>query len=203
MKLINSPVTTFNFENRIYYVKRDDLLDPGFSGNKARKLAYFLNKKHLELEKITALISYGGNQSTLMYALSSLARINHWQFVYYTPKLFKIAKDSLTGNLKASLENGMEFVEIEENFSSFCQKLSIESNQLITQGGAQKEAEFGIKVLADEIQDWAIDNKLSFIQTSELMFILRTIPILQPEISLLILLQLIMLVTPNKVCMTG
>ncbi len=173
----NSPITSFNFENRTFYVKRDDLLDPRFSGNKARKLAYFLAGTHQEFNVVNTLISYGGNQSNLMYALSSLAKLNTWQFIYYTPKLSYIAKNSVTGNLEASLANGMKLIEVEDDFTLFSKNLLasfitndieglnskplVQANQLlITQGGAQQEAEYGIKILAHEIEAWAIEKNI-------------------------------------------
>ena len=177
----NSPITSFNFANRTFYVKRDDLLDPRFSGNKARKLAYFLAGNHQDLNEINTVVSYGGNQSNLMYALSSLARLKEWNFIYYTPKLSSLAKNSVTGNLKASLAKGMQLMEVEEDFNLFSNNLLalftqspdkneeasltikplVKANQLlITQGGAQQEAEFGIKILAHEIETWANENNL-------------------------------------------
>ena len=85
MLINNSPVSQFQFNQRTIYVKRDDLLDPNFSGNKARKLAYFLTHPSADID---TLISYGGNQSNLMYSLSCLAKLKNWQFIYYTNQWF-------------------------------------------------------------------------------------------------------------------
>lgn len=155
MLIKNSPTSQFEFKQRTIYVKRDDLLDSNFSGNKARKLAYFLAHPN---SKINTLISYGGNQSNLMYSLSCLAKLNNWQFIYYTRQISEQAKLNSSGNLAASLTNGMQIIPSSLAINQMAQQLenNLSDNQLlIHQGGAQSEAEFGIKQLADEIRHWA------------------------------------------------
>jgi 1-aminocyclopropane-1-carboxylate deaminase/D-cysteine desulfhydrase-like pyridoxal-dependent ACC family enzyme len=148
MQLINSPVTHFNLDQRTIYVKRDELLSSDFSGNKARKLAYFLANPPPNIE---TLISYGGTQSNLMFSLSCLAKLNNWQFIYYVRTLSEQARAANNGNLMASLANGMSIIELKEEFYSTTRSLIAEPEQLIiTQGGAQAEAEFGISQLAHE-----------------------------------------------------
>lgn len=162
MQLVNSPVSKFEYKNRIFYVKRDDLLSPEFSGNKARKLAYYLDK--YDNLHITEIISYGGYQSNLMYSLSCLAKLKKWKFTYYTRKLAKSIDYQADGNLSASLANKMNLVEIEHDFNQFCQQLEInqpENQLLIKQGGAQIEAEYGIAQLAQEIKSWATEQKIT------------------------------------------
>ena len=75
MKLINSPVTSFQYQDRTIYIKHDELLHPDLSGNKARKLAYFMEH---DFPHIDTLISYGGTQSNLMFSLSALAKLKGW-----------------------------------------------------------------------------------------------------------------------------
>lgn len=160
MLLINSPTSHFQLNQRTIYVKRDDLLDPSFSGNKARKLAYFLANPN---PKINTLISYGGNQSNLMYSLSCLAKLNNWQFIYYTRQISDQAKFNSNGNLAASLANGMQIISVNRSLDQLSMQLTAnlsENQLLIHQGGAQSEAEFGIKQLAYEIRTWAIQQKL-------------------------------------------
>ena len=152
MLLNNSPISEFEFKQRTIYVKRDDLLDSSFSGNKARKLAYYLAHPN---PKIDTLISYGGSQSNLMYSLSCLAKLNNWQFIYYTRQISNQAKLNSDGNLAVSLANGMQIIHSSSNSDQLAQQLetNLSDNQLlIHQGGAQSEAEFGIKQLADEIR---------------------------------------------------
>lgn len=171
MFLINSPVSSFSYRNETFFVKRDDLLGPKFNGNKARKLAYYLPganltmadnndfaKQNQDILNIDTVISYGGSQSNLMYSLSVLAKLKKWRFIYYTKSLSKEVNLAINGNLAASLANEMELVEIKQNFTIFCRELHSKKsdNQLvITQGGAVKEAEYGISQLACEIRLWA------------------------------------------------
>lgn len=155
MRLINSPISQFDYKQHTFYVKRDDLLDPQFSGNKARKLAYYLENS---LPHIDTLVSYGGSQSNLMYSLSCLAKLKQWNFIYYIKTLSTQAKSETSGNLTYSLQNGMQLIELKNDYNSFCDNLAstIKSNQLlIKQGGAQIEAEYGIRQLAHEIRVWA------------------------------------------------
>ena len=67
-KYINSPITDINFRDKRIYLKRDDLLDCDFSGNKARKFYYFLVNDFPNIKKI---ISYGSAQANSLYSLSS------------------------------------------------------------------------------------------------------------------------------------
>ncbi len=72
MKLGNSPVESIVFQGLPFYIKRDDLLESAFSGNKARKLYHYLNG---EFPDTTKLVSYGSVQSNFLYSLSALARL--------------------------------------------------------------------------------------------------------------------------------
>lgn len=64
MNYTNSPIEEISFNNQKYFIKRDDLLNVDFSGNKARKLYYFLKN---DLKGINKIISYGSAQSNAMY----------------------------------------------------------------------------------------------------------------------------------------
>ena len=161
MILKNSPIQKIYYKNRAFYIKRDDLLDKNFNGNKARKL-YFLLTKDLKIKKI---ISYGSMQSNAMYSLSLLAKMKNLEFIYYTRINKELLKNPL-GNLKCSLENGMKLKNIEEideilgedrNYFSRCR--IVDDALIVPEGGRCKEAEIGIKILADEIIKWAKKNK--------------------------------------------
>ena len=161
MLINNSPVSQFQFNQRTIYVKRDDLLDPNFSGNKARKLAYFLTHHSADID---TLISYGGNQSNLMYSLSCLAKLKNWKFIYYTNQISSQAQLNVAGNLAASLSNGMQIIATKTKLNLLAQDLAtnLASNQLlIQQGGAQSEAEFGIQQLASEIRQLAAQQNFA------------------------------------------
>ena len=67
MNYINSPIEQITFNKQRYFIKRDDLLDVDFSGNKARKFYYFLKN---DFPKIKKIVSSGSAQSNAMYSLS-------------------------------------------------------------------------------------------------------------------------------------
>ncbi len=151
MKYTNSPIEKINFNNQEYFIKRDDLLNSDFSGNKARKFYYYLVNDFPNIKKI---VSFGSAQSNAMYSLSVLSKLRNWQFDYYVDHIATFLKDNPLGNYKFALENGMNIIEerIPDIFD--------ENTLFISEGGAEKEASFGIKVLANEINSWAKDNHI-------------------------------------------
>ena len=150
---LNSPIDTITFYGHFFYLKRDDLLHPDFSGNKARKFYYFLENDFPDISKI---VSYGSAQSNAMYSLSVLAKMRGWEFEYYVEHIADYLKDNPHGNYKAALDNGMKISE----------QLAVNSEQFgddvlfIEEGGRQKEANFGIKILAQEITDWQLNRNI-------------------------------------------
>lgn len=155
MKLANSPVTELEAFGRKWLVKRDELLDKEINGNKARKLYTFAAHGF----KTNAVISYGGAQSNAMYAISALAKAQGVDFVYYAKKLPSLLANSPTGNLKAALENGMRLIELEHGeYNAKIDEL-LASNEpgmlVIRQGGADEYARAGLKLLADELNEFA------------------------------------------------
>jgi 1-aminocyclopropane-1-carboxylate deaminase/D-cysteine desulfhydrase-like pyridoxal-dependent ACC family enzyme len=85
----NSPIELVQFKNHPFYIKRDDLLDNQFSGNKARKLAYYLEN---DFDGIDTLVSYGSAQSNAMYSMSVLAQLKGWKFIYYVDHIASFFK---------------------------------------------------------------------------------------------------------------
>ncbi len=169
-----SPVEEMTFRGRKYFLKRDDLINPYFNGNKARKFDYFLNSDLSEYKKVA---SYGGNQSNAMFSLAAFAKIKGLKFDYYGKPLPLFLKKNPVGNFKYALDMGMNYIELPD-YEQFFRKMSSPEKKydelgkdtlLIRQGGAEKEAEFGVKKLAREINEWAQEkgiNKLSvFIQS--------------------------------------
>jgi len=147
------------FNNNEYFVKRDDLLKP-FDGNKARKLAYFL-KNDLPIKRI---ISYGSNQSNAMYALAKLAKIKNWEFHYYTNHISKFLLNNPHGNYYYALKEGMKIYQINlnnEQLKEYVYSLKDEDTFIIEEGARIKESEYGIKELANEIEDFVKKNNLS------------------------------------------
>jgi len=160
-----SPVENITFRGRKYFLKRDDLINPFFNGNKARKFDYFLNA---DLSSYKKVASYGGNQSNAMFSLAAFAKIKNLKFDYYGKPLPLFLKKNPVGNYKYALEFGMNYIELPD-YETFFQKMSSpEKNYsqlgtdtlLIRQGGAEKEAEYGVKKLAEEINNWAEKRKL-------------------------------------------
>ncbi|MFA7570399.1 MAG: 1-aminocyclopropane-1-carboxylate deaminase [Sulfurimonadaceae bacterium] len=152
MKIINSPVQKVNFNTFEIFIKRDDLLHHDFSGNKARKFLYFLEHDFPSIKKV---ISHGSNQSNAMYSLSVLCRLKKWEFIYYTDHVSGFLAQNPMGNYKNALDNGMRLIQ------GKCEPEKFEEDTLfIQEGGALKEAEFGIKKLALEIEEFAQTHRL-------------------------------------------
>ena len=153
--ITNSPITDIKFNDFNILVKRDDLLDKDFSGNKARKFYYYLQN---DFPNIDTIVSYGSNQSNAMYSLSVLAKLKDWKFIYYTYHIPKTLQNNPDGNYKAALTNGMD-LRVDENFDKT--KLDLKENELfIDEGGAIKEASFGIKLLAKEIEQYKKEKNI-------------------------------------------
>ncbi|PLY08848.1 MAG: 1-aminocyclopropane-1-carboxylate deaminase [Arcobacter sp.] len=155
----NSPITKTKFRNRTIYIKRDDLLDEKFSGNKARKFYYFLENDFPNIKKI---ISYGSAQANSLYSLSVLAKLKDLELDFYVNHISSFLKQNPKGNYKASLENGANIIEKPDyDLQEYIEKFLLDDKTLfIEEGGRVKEAEFGIKILADEIKLWAKENDI-------------------------------------------
>ena len=151
MNYTNSPIQEVIFNNQKYFIKRDDLLNPNFSGNKARKFYYYLIN---DFPKIKKVVSFGSSQSNAMYSLSVLCKLKNWHFDYYVEHTATFLKENPVGNYKFALDNGMNIIEskIPDFFD--------EETLFISEGGAVIEASFGIEVLANEIKNWAEENKI-------------------------------------------
>ncbi len=155
MQILNlpSPIQSIIFDKQQFYLKRDDLIHTDFSGNKARKFYYFLQNNFPDIHK---LVSYGSAQSNAMYSLSVLAKIKGWEFEYFVDHIADYLKEHPHGNYKAALDHGMKIIEN----SSAIRRESSQEVLLIEEGGRQKEAEFGIRLLAKEIEEWQVENTL-------------------------------------------
>lgn len=151
MNLTNSPIEKIKFNDFEYFVKRDDLLHKDFSGNKARKFLYYLQNEFPNIQKI---VSHGSCQSNAMYSLSVLCKLKNWEFEYYVDHIPNNLRQSPIGNYKYALKNKMKIFEKElpHEFD--------EKTLFINEGGALKEASFGIEKLASEINSWANENKI-------------------------------------------
>ena len=155
MKTLNLPshIQSIKLDKQQFYLKRDDLINTAFSGNKARKFHYFLQHDFPDIHK---LISYGSAQSNAMYSLSVLAKKKGWEFEYFVDHIADYLKENPHGNYKAALNNGMKIIE----YSGSIPDQHAKGVLFIEEGGRQKEAEFGIKVLAEEIRSWQAENSV-------------------------------------------
>ncbi len=151
MKFINSPIQEITFNSHKIYIKRDDLLHRDFSGNKARKFYYFLENDFPNIKKI---VSHGSNQSNAMYSLSVLCKLKGWVFEYYVHHIPLYLKNNPIGNYQGALKNGMKIYEKE------VPSIFDEDTLFINEGGALREAQYGIKILAHEIKLWVDKNKI-------------------------------------------
>lgn len=151
-----SGVDLFPFGGRTFFVKRDDLIDPRYSGNKYRKLQTLL---FTPKERYHALLSYGGAQSNAMLSMAHLARAKGWRFDYWCKRLPAWLEKAPTGNLKAALDLGMRLHEVPHaGYEAAVWRLRNEVSEkvcFVPQGGADPIAEAGVRVLADEIAAWA------------------------------------------------
>ncbi len=154
MNLITlSPTQKKQFNNQTMYIKRDDLLSKDFSGNKARKFHYFLAHEFPNIQKV---VSYGSAQSNAMYSISVLAKKQGWKFDYYTTHIADYLKENPHGNYKYALENGMK-IHIEQNIPV---PSTDKTTLFIEEGGRQKEAEYGLEILAKEIESWKEEQQI-------------------------------------------
>jgi 1-aminocyclopropane-1-carboxylate deaminase/D-cysteine desulfhydrase-like pyridoxal-dependent ACC family enzyme len=143
-----TPIESAVFRGRQFFIKRDDLTHPDFSGNKARKFYYYLVNEFPQIRKV---ISYGSNQSNAMYSLSVLSKMKGWKAEYFVNHIPSNLLANPRGNYGHALKNGMKIIEGKP-------RIDIAQNQttlFIPEGGRCKEAEVGIKVLSQEILQWA------------------------------------------------
>ncbi len=148
MRYKNSPFEPRVYRGKEFYIKRDDLLDKDFSGNKARKFYYFLKN---DFPTIKRVVSYGSNQSNAMYSLSVLAKLKSWEFVYFCDHIPKLLKENPIGNFKYALLNGMKLIESKDRAKE-ANELKSKTTLVIQEGGRQAEAKFGIELLANELK---------------------------------------------------
>jgi 1-aminocyclopropane-1-carboxylate deaminase/D-cysteine desulfhydrase-like pyridoxal-dependent ACC family enzyme len=89
-----------------------------------------------------------------MYSLSVLAKIKGWEFEYYVDHIAEYLKENPHGNYKAALNNDMHLIV------GRGAPTPTNGILLIEEGGHKKEAEYGIKHLAQEIMDWQKENDI-------------------------------------------
>lgn len=161
MKLTNSPIEQIELFERAVFIKRDDLLDKQFNGNKARKFSYYLAN---HFHGINRLVSYGSPQANSLYALAGLAKHKKWQLDYYVNHIASQIIRAPAGNYQAAMMLGANIVNLSELPASglscreFIEQTLLPNDEIlyIPEGGHTKVAEFGLTQLAQEIATWAI-----------------------------------------------
>jgi len=137
-----TPIEKYTFQNIPFLLKRDDLISIDFSGNKARKLYWYLDNIPTN---INTLISYGSIQSNAMYSLAKFANFKGFKFRYYANHMPSLLKKNPQGNLLNALNLRMELKDGYEDIEV------LENELFIKEGVATKEAYYGIKKLAIEL----------------------------------------------------
>ena len=153
----NAPLQRVALDGFVFYLKRDDLLHSELNGNKARKLAYFVDFE----EDFERYICYGGAQSNMLQSLSYLSHTQKRELVYYTKQVPKHIKENPTGNYEYALKHNAKIVELGDKYDSFIFTIEpCENERLILQGGLQASSEYGLKKLADEILQNVHENSI-------------------------------------------
>ncbi|CAI5709632.1 unnamed protein product [Hyaloperonospora brassicae] len=162
-----SRVTRVTFRGQRVHVKRDDELH--LAGNKMRKLLYLVKQRDAFFAH-THLFSFGGSQSNAMLALAQLAHARRVPFTYFSRdmRLKADAADTLGGNLLMAKALGMHHVQLDadayqrlartRDFAAFLdtdvRPPSGTRSLFVPQGAAFPEAQDGVKLLADEINEY-------------------------------------------------
>jgi len=139
-----TPIEKLNFKNIPFLLKRDDKISADFSGNKARKILWYLDNLPNTVETI---VSYGSVQSNAMYSLAKFANLKGLKFKYYANHIPEYLQENPQGNFLNALSFGMELIEGYENIEVK------DSDYFIKEGIATKEAYYGIKELAIELKE--------------------------------------------------
>ncbi|MGL6124203.1 MAG: 1-aminocyclopropane-1-carboxylate deaminase/D-cysteine desulfhydrase [Shewanella sp.] len=174
------------------FLKRDDLLHPAFSGNKARKFGYFLDHDFAGINKV---IGHGSPLANSLYSLSTLAKMKGWQCDFYVDHIASQVVKHPTGNYAAALANGANIIDLSvliaqkqaftpyqgepHRLSNLNARSSVAGSRLscqdyiethalgheptalfIPEGGRCAYAEYGVNRLAQEIVQFANENRL-------------------------------------------
>ncbi|WP_153448322.1 pyridoxal-phosphate dependent enzyme [Vibrio algicola] len=168
MKLNNTPVTQHCFAGHSFYLKRDDLLHPEFSGNKARKFMALLENDY---PNVTTLIGYGSPQANSLYSLAALAKLKGWTLEFYVAHIPSWLKQNPLGNFQAARELGAKIIDLKalgcdlspHQYIEQIRLAAADANQgclFVPEGGRSPIAEFGIQQLAQEIRHWVQDQNM-------------------------------------------
>ncbi|MGY5452363.1 pyridoxal-phosphate dependent enzyme [Agarivorans sp. MS3-6] len=151
------------------FVKRDDLLDKRFSGNKARKFYHFLVN---EQPQVTQVVSSGSPQANSLYSLAALAKLKNWQCEFYVDHIPSWLRQNPSGNYQAAIELGARIIEVRNllgkqiaNLDNFMQQLVkpclTEQQLFVPEGGRCEYAREGVVLLAQEIEQWQLQHGIA------------------------------------------
>lgn len=154
LEKINHPIWTK--KNIHLYIKRDDLIHPEVSGNKWRKLKYFLLRaQHKKCDKI---LSFGGAYSNHIAALAALGREENIE----TIGIIRGEELSAEQNevLKKAEQNGMQLFFVnrstykKRNDANYINELHTQypNTLIIPEGGLGFDGMMGSAEIADEIE---------------------------------------------------
>ncbi|EAL3938110.1 1-aminocyclopropane-1-carboxylate deaminase/D-cysteine desulfhydrase [Campylobacter lari] len=161
--MIASRIDVVKYKDFEFLLKRDDLL--GYiNGNKARKLAFFDKNKHL-FKKGQRFISFGSSQSNALVALAKFCHENDFLLIFVCEKISTFLKEKPHGNLEFALKHNVILVENESYPTRRLQALALKKDDdiFIEEGVAIKEAEFGYKQLALELNEQLSENVSIFL----------------------------------------
>jgi len=161
--LNDAPMQLIHFAGKDIYLKRDDLLNSHFSGNKARKLGYFLDN---DFPHVNKLVGHGSPQANSLYSLAALAKLKNWQLDFYVQRIPEWLKAKPIGNYGESLKLGANIIEVkplDENLDSYMRakaKQLPNDTLFVPEGGRCALAKHGINQLAKEIEDFCKQQQL-------------------------------------------
>ena len=144
-----TPIEKLIFKSIPFLLKRDDSISKDFSGNKARKILWYLDNLPSSIDTI---VSYGSVQSNAMFTLAKFANLKSLKFKYYANHIPQYLQKNPQGNLLNALNLGMELIEGYKDIETK------DSEHFIKEGIATKKAFYGVKKLALELVQ-NLDNR--------------------------------------------
>ena len=158
----HTPVTQHSFNGILFYLKRDDLLHPDFSGNKARKLMALMETPYPE---ISHLLAYGSAQANSLVSFAALAKLRGWQLEFYVDHIPSWLKANPVGNYARALQLGAKLIETRDSGlhpRDYIAQIRVPSDNclFVPEGGRSPIAKQGVTALANEILDWQKQNNI-------------------------------------------
>lgn len=156
MKLQHSPVTYHQFEQIDFYLKRDDLLHPQFSGNKARKFMSLLSLANADID---TLVGHGSPQANSLYSMAALAKLRGWKLDFYVDHIPSWLSQNPIGNYCAALALGANIIATRPTYGCsvadyLTQQQWLPNQLFVPEGGRSPIAQSGVNQLAQEILVW-------------------------------------------------